>query len=89
LVEEYKDNDKVVFIAIGLDQWVDVKEFIKKLPFNYHLYTDGRDLAHNYGVNGYPTNIVVDTAGKIAFQSKGGSIANTLWIRRAIDKALE
>lgn len=89
LVKSYKDNNKVVFIAVGLDQWVDVKEFIAKVPFNYHLVTDGRSISDSYGVNGYPTNIVVDTQGKIAFQSKGGSLANPLWMRRAIDKSLE
>lgn len=89
LVEDYKENDKVIFIAIGLDEWVDVKEFIKKTPFNYHLLTDGRDNANGYNVNGYPTNLVVDTEGKIAFQSKGGSTANPLWIRKAIDASLK
>lgn len=89
LVEDYKNNDKVIFIAVGLDEWVDVKEFIKKAPFNYHLVTDGRYTADSYKITGYPTNLVVDTAGKIAFQSKGGSSANPLWMKRAIDKSLE
>ncbi len=89
LVEDYKDNDKIIFIAVGLDEWVDVKEFIKKTPFTYHLVTDGRYTAKEYGVTGYPTNLVVDTEGKIAFQSKGGSSANPLWMKKAIDKALE
>ncbi|MFC5284055.1 TlpA family protein disulfide reductase [Pedobacter alpinus] len=89
IVAEYKNNEKVVFVAVGLDEWVDVKEFIKNNPYNFHLVTGGRYIADDYGVNGYPTNIVVDTTGKIAFQSKGGSMANPLWIRKAIDKSLE
>lgn len=89
LVADYKDNEKVVFIAVGLDPWVDVKEFVKNTPFNYHLLTDARDKADSYKVNGYPTNIVVDPSGKIAFQSKGGSSANPLWIKRAIEASLK
>jgi thiol-disulfide isomerase/thioredoxin len=89
LVEEYKDNKDVIFVAIGLDPWFELKEYLKKQPFNYHLVTDGSYYAKDNNVNSYPTNVVVDKNGKVAFQSMGGSQATGLWIKKSIDKALE
>jgi thiol-disulfide isomerase/thioredoxin len=88
MVEQYKDNKDVIFVAVGLDPWFDLKEYLVKQPFKYHLVTDGRYYATEQNVNNYPTNVVVDRNGKVAFQSMGGSPATTLWMKRAIDAAL-
>ena len=88
MVEEYKDNKDVVFVAIGLDPWFEVKEYLVKQPFKYHLVTDGRYYATERNVNSYPTNVVVDKNGKVAYQSMGGSPATTVWMKKAIEKSL-
>ncbi|MBD3749433.1 MAG: TlpA family protein disulfide reductase [Sphingobacteriales bacterium] len=88
LVYKYKDNPKVLFVAVGLDPWYELKDFLKTTPFNYHFVTDGRYIANSFKISGYPTNVVVDTKGKVVFQSKGGSPANSLWIEKSIEAAL-
>ena len=88
LVEKYKDKSDVIFIAVGLDPWFELKEFLKTNPFNYHFVTDGRFLTDSFGISGYPTNVVINKNGKVIFQSKGGSTANALWIEKSIEAAL-
>jgi thiol-disulfide isomerase/thioredoxin len=88
MVEEYKDNKDVLFVAIGLDPWFELKEYLVKQPFKYHLVTDGRYYATEKNVNSYPTNVVVDKNGKVVFQSMGGSPATTIWMKKAIDAVL-
>lgn len=88
LVEEYKDNKDVIFVAVGLDPWIELKDFLTEHPFKYRLVTDGRYYAAEKNVNNYPTNVVIDRNGKVAFQSMGGSMAIGIWIKKSVDAAL-
>jgi thiol-disulfide isomerase/thioredoxin len=88
LVEAYKDNKDVVFIAIALDEQYLIEEFIKKQPFNYRIIENGRYYAEKVGLNLYPTNVVVDKAGKIVFSSVSYQPGNPLWMKKAINEAL-
>jgi len=45
LVEKYANSD-VVFIAVALDGSYEVKEFLKTLPYKYHIIDNGRNLAN-------------------------------------------
>lgn len=88
LVEEYKDNKDVIFVAVGLDPWFELKDFLSEHPFKYHLVTDGRYYATERNVNSYPTNVVIDRNGKVAFQSMGDSMAIGIWMKKSVDAAL-
>jgi thiol-disulfide isomerase/thioredoxin len=88
LVDDYKDNKDVVFVAIALDGASDLEDFLKTKPFKYHMMYDGRFLAKRYGVTSYPTNVVIDTQGKIAFSSTGGYPGNVKWMKEAINTSL-
>jgi thiol-disulfide isomerase/thioredoxin len=88
IVEHYKDNKDVVFIAICLDEKYDIKNFLKLFPFNYHIIDDGRYVAAKYGVHLYPTNVVVNRDGKVAYSSVSNQSANPYWITKTIDEAL-
>jgi peroxiredoxin len=88
LVAAYKDRNDVVFIAIGLDPWADVNEFIKKTPFNYHLVTDGRYYSDKYKVKSYPTHVVVDKTGKVIFNSTGLAVNTIYWVKKSIDTSI-
>ncbi|RKR85618.1 thiol-disulfide isomerase/thioredoxin [Mucilaginibacter gracilis] len=89
LVEHYKDNKDVVFLAVCLDEKYDIKEFIKTTPFNYHIIDDGRFVAEKYGVKLYPTNVVVNKDGKVVFSSVSFQYANPYWLTKTIDEALQ
>lgn len=89
LVLKYKDNPDVVFLAIGLDSRSEIKDFIKKSPFLYHLTENGRYLAQAYGVTGYPTHVVLDQSSKVAFHTSGLAYNTVYWIDKSIALALQ
>jgi thiol-disulfide isomerase/thioredoxin len=88
IVEKYKDNKDVVFIAICLDDADRINTFLKLYPFNYHIIDNGRYIAEKYGVHLYPTNLVVNREGKVAYSSVSNQSSNQYWISKTIDEAL-
>lgn len=89
VVAHYKDNKDVVFIAICLDDAYNIREFIKNNPYNYHIIDNGRYIADKYGVHLYPTNLVVDREGKVAYSSVSNQPSNPYWIQKTVDEALQ
>lgn len=89
LVEKYKDNKDVVFIAIALDDKYDLKEFLKTTPFNYSIVDSGSWIASQMGIKGFPTNVVVDQEGNVQFHADGYSLAIPKWIDKTIDALLD
>ena len=65
MVLKYKNNPNVVFLAVGLDSKWEIKDFIKKSPFTYHLTENGGYLAKFYKVNSFPTHVVIDQTAMI------------------------
>lgn len=88
IATQYKDNKDVIFVAIALDEGYEVRDYIKNNPLSYHLLASGRYLAQKLGVNLYPTNVVINRDGKVAYSSQGGSPANPGWIKKTINEAL-
>ncbi len=88
LVSSYKDNMDVVFLAVALDGRSDIREFLTSMPFEYHIISDGRPIAGQYGINSYPTNVVIDKQGKVSFHTTAYSTRTVAAIKGAIDEAL-
>lgn len=72
LVREFKDKD-IVFIAFALDKEEDLKEFLKKTPFNYEIVPNSLEIARKFGVRAFPTHIIINKEGRIEFTLIGGS----------------
>ncbi len=89
LVEKYKNNDSVKFVAVALDQRSDLKDFLKKMPFNYAIVDNGKYLADSYGIKSYPTHIIVDAEGKVYFHSSGLGTNTVYWLKKTIDELLK
>lgn len=70
LKEKYKDKN-VHFVAIALDEGYKIASFLKTTPLTYDIIPEGRWLAEKFGVNAYPTNIIVDKKGIIQFYEIG------------------
>lgn len=87
LVEQYKGKE-VFFMALALDSWSDVDEFVDKTPFNYHIMPDSKFIAARYGVKSYPTHVVIDKSNKVIFQTSGLGINTIHWVKKSIDQAL-
>jgi thiol-disulfide isomerase/thioredoxin len=89
LVASYKTNPEVVFIGIALDEKPQLAEFLKTTPFNYHIIPNGRFTAQKYGITGYPTHVVLDKQGKVAFHTTGLSSRTVNGVRSSIEAALK
>jgi thiol-disulfide isomerase/thioredoxin len=84
---QYANDPDVVFVAIGLDKRSNIKDFIKENPFNYRLVANGFDQANIYGVNLYPTNVVIDKQGIVRFNASGYGPGTPYWIKKTIEES--
>ncbi|MBS1579924.1 MAG: TlpA family protein disulfide reductase [Bacteroidetes bacterium] len=90
IVDKYKDNTDVVFIAIALDEAYAINEFLKTTPFKYHIIDNGRYIANgNYGITSYPTHVVIDKEGVIRFHTSGLGPGTVTWINKTIESLLK
>ncbi|MGQ7856023.1 TlpA family protein disulfide reductase [Pedobacter sp. WC2501] len=89
LVAKYKDNKDVVFLAIALDEKYDLKSFLKSTAFDYNIVDGGSYIANKYGVKGYPTHVVVDKKGYIAFSTLGLASNTIYWVEKSINESLK
>lgn len=70
LVQQYKQRDDVVFLAVALDDRAAIQTFVEKRPYDYALVADGRYVAERYGIKSFPTNVVVDRQGNVVFHAQ-------------------
>jgi peroxiredoxin len=70
LVQQYAKREDVVFLAVALDQRAAIQSFVEKRPYDYALVADGRYIAERYGINSFPTNLVIDRQGKVVFHAQ-------------------
>jgi len=89
VADHYKDNKDVVFIAFCLDESSAIRNFLKYIPYNYHIVDDCKYISERYGVHLYPTNVIVNREGKVVYSSVGGVASNPYWMTKTIDEALQ
>lgn len=85
LVEKYKQNPNVVFIAIANDKKERLTRFLEDKEFNYIQTLANEEAVKIFG-DAYPRNIVVNSAGKICHYSTGGHPEKYLEIEKIIEK---
>lgn len=86
LVEKYKNDSLVVFLAVSLDDKSSIQAFLKTNPFHYTIVDDGRYIARDYNISSYPTNVIIDHEGKVYFHSTGLSSSTVYWLGKSIDE---
>lgn len=69
LVEKYKNED-VVFLAMAMDKEGALKKFIEDNRFDYSIIS-GRNTIAKYGINVFPTHIVIGKDGVIELFTQG------------------
>ncbi len=70
LVKEYKDED-VVFLAITFNKKGVVENFLYETEFDYTIAANANDVITMYGVQSYPTSIVINKKGEIILKEIG------------------
>lgn len=88
LVQEYKGNADVVFLAVALDDKNDLKDFLKRNPFHYTIIDSGRDIANLYDVTAYPTHAVIDQQGNAYFHTTGAGNTTAYWLKKSIGELM-
>jgi thiol-disulfide isomerase/thioredoxin len=89
LVELYKDNPNVVFLAVALDARWDIRDFLKTTPFNFDIIDDGRFIANIYKIHLYPTSVILGKEGKVAFHTVSFAANSPYWMKKTINEALK
>lgn len=82
LVNHFQNDSSVVFISIAKDPNRDLKDFLKTTPFSYKII--GFNMG-GQGITTFPTNVVVDQEGHVAFHSSGYSSFSVGWIQKTIE----
>ncbi|MFD0766066.1 TlpA family protein disulfide reductase [Mucilaginibacter lutimaris] len=85
LVAEHASDPDIIFLAVGLDEAGDIRDFIKDHPFNYRQVASARRFCDAYGVTRYPTNVIIDKKGTIQYSSIGFSTNYIEWMRKTIE----
>jgi len=65
LVEKYKNNKDVVFLAISYEDQKALSNYLKKEQFNYRLLANGGEYSKALKVTFYPANFFIDRNGFI------------------------
>ena len=86
IVDDYKNDSNVVFIAIALDRKEQLSAYLKDYEFKYNVIPDGRKIADSYDVSAYPTQVIADKDGKIAFSAVSYYYVTDYWMRKTIDE---
>lgn len=74
LVESYRADTNVVFLAPALDQAAAITPFLEKHPFAYQVIPDAGNLTREtFGIRSFPTHLIADRNGNIHYRSVGYS----------------
>jgi thiol-disulfide isomerase/thioredoxin len=82
LVEQYKD---VVFLGFALDGEEQLRDFLKKFPFHYVIVPNAQKVADGFRVAAYPTHIIINPDGEIAFEV----IEKVESLKAALDRVIQ
>jgi peroxiredoxin len=86
LVNDYKSDTDVVFIAVSLDPKAKLEEFLKENPFDYTIIPDGNKIVKKYPITSYPAHVIINREGKIAFHTVSYNAVTGYWMRKMIEE---
>ena len=72
LVEKYAGHD-VEFLAIADNEMAELTPFLQKHPFSYDIALAGDEAVRIFG-QAYPRHVIIDRAGKVAYDYLGYSL---------------
>jgi peroxiredoxin len=67
LVEKFKNNPDVVFLAPTFDEVEKVREFVERKNFQYSIIPQAKTWIADYNISNFPTHLIIDKQGTIAF----------------------
>lgn len=88
LVDKYKNNPDVKFIAPATDDASAIKSFISKKNFKYTILPDSYNIHGDFKVAGYPTHLVIYKNGIVGKVLTGKNSALVNVLSSAIEEGL-
>jgi thiol-disulfide isomerase/thioredoxin len=86
IVDDYKSDSNIIFLAIALDPKEKLITYLKENEFKYKIIPDGRPIADDLKVSGYPTQLILDKEGKVAFHTVSYYYVTDYWMRKTIEE---
>ncbi len=71
LVEKWKNNKDVLFVAISNEDKDTIEKFLKNNKFDYRILQDEKGVGRDYGVTAIPTHVIIGKDGRIKFKHVG------------------
>lgn len=87
LVKEYSPEN-VIFLALTFDKNQTIQNFLQQQAFNYKILSNANAIITMYGVQTYPTNIIINQKGEIVFKELGYRTNIKAIIKKEIDNLL-
>ncbi|MFK7774710.1 MAG: redoxin domain-containing protein [Saprospiraceae bacterium] len=87
LKAEYAGKN-VEFLAITFDSKKQVSEFLQKIPFDFQILPHAHKVIETYGIQGFPTSVVINKEGKVVDSKMGGSMNIKEELKAFIEEAL-
>ncbi|MDA8972237.1 redoxin domain-containing protein [Saprospiraceae bacterium] len=84
---EYEGRN-VAFLAITFDVKSKVKSFLQESPFNFQHFPNARSIIELYGIQVFPTSVVINKEGKVVNSKIGGSMNIKEELKVFIEEAL-
>jgi peroxiredoxin len=72
LFQKFKDNPDFQFVSFTIDSIEIAKEAIKKFGILFDVYPITKKESERLFCAGFPTNLIVDKNGKVAYVKEGG-----------------
>lgn len=86
IVDDYKSDSNIVFLAIALDPKERLRNYLKENEFKYNVIPEGRQIVEDLKVTSYPTQLILDKEGKVAFHAVSYYFVTDYWMRKTIDE---
>ena len=62
-------GDRVRFLGFALDQPDALKTYLTSNPFKYEIVPGSEQIARSFGVQSFPSHIIIDRAGHIVWMA--------------------
>ncbi|MFK8005048.1 MAG: redoxin domain-containing protein [Saprospiraceae bacterium] len=81
-------GENVEFLAITFDQKNQVEKFLQKMSFDFQILPNARKIIETYGIQGFPTSVVINKEGEVVNSKMGGSMNIKEELKAFIEEAL-
>lgn len=88
LYDKFESKDFKFFGINAYDNEADIDSFIHRNNADYPILLNGKNVAEQYGINSYPTFLIIDRKGKIVLKQEGFSKNSISKMEKVIESEL-